>query len=365
MEKWIPAYFSTLEKQIVLAVRDEQEKPRIHTIFFGGGTPSFVPASEYKKLLKVVRSSFELTENIEMSLEANPGTLRERDLSEYKRIGINRISLGVQSFHQDELKLLGRIHDSQDIWNAVQAIRQAGFSNLNLDLIYGLPGQSISRWKESLERALDLKPEHLSLYCLTIEEGTPLEASVKRGEVVPLNDDDSAEMYELAMQMLERAEYRHYEISNWAKKSSGNEDFRCRHNLQYWRNQEYYGFGAGAHGYIRSVRVANYSKIPQYIAHASNSNDIYASYRESNETELKERMQDELMLGLRLVDEGVSATSFRSKFGFEMLEVFSGEISRLIGQHLINWSDGERSSIILTERGILLGNQVFMEFVGD
>jgi oxygen-independent coproporphyrinogen-3 oxidase len=172
-------------------------------------------------------------------------------------------------------------------------------------------------------------------------------------------------MYELAMQMLEKAEYRHYEISNWAKKSSKDGDFRCRHNLQYWRNQEYYGFGAGAHGYIRNMRVVNYSEIPQYITHASNSNDIFATYKETNETELNERMQDELMLGLRLVDEGVSAKNFKSKFGFEMTEVFSDEISRLIRQHLIKWSDGEGSSIILTERGNLLGNQVFMEFVGD
>ncbi len=300
-----------------------------------------------------------------MSLEANPGTLRDIDLSEYQRIGFNRISLGVQSFHQDELKLLGRIHDSQDIGNAVTAIRQSGFSNLNLDLIYGLPGQSIYRWKESLERAIDLLPEHLSLYCLTIEEGTPLEESVKRGIIVPLDDDDSAEMYELAMNMLDNAGYRHYEISNWAKKTTGGEDFRCLHNLQYWRNEEYFGFGAGAHGYNHHMRVVNYAEIPNYISHVSKSDDKRATYAESYETDLRERMQDEMMLGLRLIDEGISAASFKIKFACEMTDVFSSEISHLINHHLIKWSDGEGSAIVLTERGVLLGNQVFMEFVGD
>lgn len=362
MDKWIPAYFNALEKEIILATKDEQEKPQIHTLFFGGGTPSIVPPREYQKIMQVVRNSFVLADDLEMSFEANPGTIQDKDLSEYRKLGFNRISLGAQSFHANELMLLGRIHTPQETIEAVSAIRQAGFDNLNLDLIYGLPGQTIERWNESIEMALDLHPEHLSLYCLTIEEGTPLEEKVRRGEVFPIDDDVSAEMYEHAMKLLDHSGYRHYEISNWAIRSGGNKDYRCRHNLQYWKNEEYYGFGAGAHGYIRGLRVVNYAEIPNFINNLLHSENALTLYSEVNETSLIERIQDEMMLGLRLIDEGVSAIAFKSKFGMELADIFVKQISQLIDKHLIRWTDGEGSSVALTERGILLGNQVFMEF---
>ena len=244
-------------KEVELAVGDELGKPKIHTIFFGGGTPSIVPAEFYGQLLKVVRDRFDLDDDLEMSLEANPGTIQAKDLSDYRHLGFNRISLGVQSFQPKELQLLGRIHDNRETIAAIQGIRASGFTNLNLDLIYGLPGQSHADWKETLHQAMDLEPEHLSLYCLTIEEGTPLAESVKAGEIIPLDEDSSADMFELAMEELPKAGFRHYEISNWAKVKSDGVDYRCQHNLQYWRNEEYYGFGAGAHGYIHDMRVAN------------------------------------------------------------------------------------------------------------
>ncbi len=315
MEKWIPSYFQAMGKEVELAVGDELGKPKIHTIFFGGGTPSIVLAEFYGQLLKVVRDKFDLDDDLEMSLEANPGTIQAKDLSDYRHLGFNRISLGVQSFQPKELQLLGRIHDNRETIAAIQGIRASGFTNLNLDLIYGLPGQSHADWKETLHQAMDLEPEHLSLYCLTIEEGTPLAVRVKAGEIIPLDEDSSADMFEIAMEELATAGYRHYEISNWAKVRSDGEDYRCQHNIQYWRNEEYYGFGAGAHGYIHNMRVANIGNIPQFITLLKNSSTAGAARNVSKETSPLERMQDEMMLRLRLIDEGVSSAGFKSKFG--------------------------------------------------
>jgi oxygen-independent coproporphyrinogen-3 oxidase len=364
MEKWIPAYFHALGKEVDLAAGNELEKPKIHTIFFGGGTPSIVPARIYDQLLRVVRDKFDLDDDLEMSLEANPGTIQDKDLSDYRHLGFNRISLGVQSFHPRELQLLGRIHDNRETISAIKSIRSSGISNLNLDLIYGLPGQSLGDWKETLHKAMDLEPEHLSLYCLTIEDGTPLAESVKAGETIPIDDDISADMFEIAMEEMAPAGYRHYEISNWAKVKSDGEDYRCQHNLQYWKNEEYYGFGAGAHGYISGMRVANIGNIPQFITLITNGFTVGAAKIESRETNSLERMQDEMMLRLRLIDEGVSSYGFLSKFGYEVTELFSEQISGLMEKDLLQWKNGVGSSLVLTKRGILLGNQVFMEFVG-
>ena len=172
-------------------------------------------------------------------------------------------------------------------------------------------------------------------------------------------------MFEIAMEELATAGFRHYEISNWAKVKSDGEDYRCQHNLQYWRNEEYYGFGAGAHGYIHNMRVANYGNIPQFITLIKNGSTAGAARNVSKETSPLERMQDEMMLRLRLIDEGVSSAGFKSKFGIDMTEIFGKQISELIEKDLLQWKNGDGSTLVLTKRGILLGNQVFMEFVGN
>jgi oxygen-independent coproporphyrinogen-3 oxidase len=365
MEKWIPQYFQAIQKEVKLAGFALDEGIKVHTIFFGGGTPSIVPAKSYQNLLKAIGENFMTTEDMEVSLEANPGTIKEKDLCEYRDCGFNRISLGVQSFNEGELRLLGRIHKCQDTLDAVDKIRKSGFENLNLDLIYGLPGQSISSWKDTMAHALDLNPEHLSMYCLTLEEGTPLFEAVQSGEIIPMDDDDSAQMYELAMKTMTEVGYRHYEISNWARVDNSGRDYRCLHNLQYWKNEEYYGFGAGAHAYINNMRVANDDTFPNYTTNIENSQHFGDGWIHRQTMTDRERMQDEMMLGLRLVDEGISSIKFYKKFGREITSVFDREISKLIHQGLIHWNDEGNSSLSLTERGILLGNQVFMEFVGD
>ncbi len=365
MEKWIPQYFQAIQKEVELAGAAVDEGIKIHTIFFGGGTPSIVPANSYQNMLKIITENFKTANEMEISLEANPGTLMEKDLSEYRVFGFNRISLGVQSFIEEELRLLGRIHNCQDTLDAVDKIRKSGFANLNLDLIYGLPGQSISSWKDTLARALDLNPEHLSMYCLTLEEGTPLFEAVQSGEIIPIDDDDSAQMYELAMNTMGEAGYRHYEISNWARVDKSGRDYRCLHNLQYWKNEEYYGFGAGAHAYINNMRVANVDSIPIYTTKIGNSQHFGDSWFYGHTVTERERMQDEMMLGLRLIKEGISSIKFYKKFGREITNVFDKEITKLIHQGLIHWNEEDNTSLSLTQRGIMLGNQVFMEFVGD
>jgi len=361
MENWIPIYFQKLGSEIEYFGRIDNKESLIHTIFFGGGTPNLVPPEYYEELMKLISKNFVLDTDLEISMEANPGVLDKQRFEEYSRIGINRVSFGAQSFQAAELSLLGRIHSSEDIDKAVTIIRDCGIRNLNLDLIYGIPGQSISRWKETLVKALEIHPEHLSLYCLTLEDGTSLQEQVKSGHVLPLPDDDAADQYDLAIEFLNNERYLHYEISNWARKDNHGEDNRCLHNLQYWKNEEYYGFGAGAHGYIRGQRYANFRPIPAYITHSQSDGNTAWKFEVETKIDLQEMMKDEMMLGLRLIGEGVYWPEFLNKFGVDYRQVFSNEIEKLITKGLLEWKNGEH--LILSKRGIPLANAVFREFV--
>lgn len=361
MEQWIPDYFTTLGKEIEICGRADDGESRIHTIYFGGGTPTLIPEAYYGRLMELIGKYYSLDDNLEISMEANPGTIGTQRFSDYARLGINRVSLGAQSFHADELALLGRIHSSDDVFRAVNAIRESGIDNINIDLIYGLPGQTLSKWAENLRKALDLSPEHLSLYCLTIEDGTLLDAQVKTGKVIPLQEDDTADQFENSIEVLSQAGYLHYEISNWAKIEPEHMDHRCQHNLQYWKNEEYFGFGAGAHGYIRGRRTVNAEKIPQYIAKSQDDEATLWIYETDMRIDPHEKMKDEMMLGLRLVDEGIDRQSFLRKFGVDYSQLFSKEIDNLIRQGLLEWKND--SHLVLTKRGIPLANFVFRDFV--
>jgi oxygen-independent coproporphyrinogen-3 oxidase len=297
-------------------------------------------------------------------LEANPGTVTLDSLQGLHSLGFNRLSLGVQSVHPDELRQLERIHDFFDVIQSVKWARKVGFENLNLDLIFGLPEQTLSRWQESLRRLVDIGPEHLSLYALTVEPGTPFGRWAARG-LLPLPDPDlAADMYEWAGKYLAGQGYEQYEISNWSKPG-----FQCKHNLQYWRNQPYLGFGAGAHGCAARMRVANVLRIKTYIERFQPDTLIPEppfplSPATVNRTRLTPRveMQETMMLGLRLTQEGVSAAVFQERFGQEMQSVFAKEIGELERLGLLEWvGDGLR----LTPPARLVGNQVFLRFVGE
>jgi oxygen-independent coproporphyrinogen III oxidase len=383
-EAQIPAYVGALSNEVKLIAGSSPERLPVHTIFFGGGTPSLLSPQQFDHILRTVTSSFDLASStssglsipLETSLEANPGTVTLESLQGLRQAGFNRVSFGVQSFHPEELRLLERIHDPFDVMNAIRWARKAGFANLNLDLIYGLPEQTLARWQESLRHAVELSPEHLSLYALTIEHGTPFGRWAARG-LLPLPDPDlAADMYDFASDFLAGQGYQQYEISNWSRPG-----FQCRHNLQYWRNLPYLGFGAGAHGCANGIRISNVLRIKTYLERLSlgqsplSSSDVPfplspATITQTSLTPFTE-MQETLMLGLRLTLEGVSTQAFQVRFGQDLRIVFGKEIDELVGLGLLEWvgapsqaGSGSGQLIRITQRGRLLGNQVFMRFVG-
>ncbi|MEE9188734.1 MAG: radical SAM family heme chaperone HemW, partial [Anaerolineales bacterium] len=245
LDDLIPAYVQALCHEIQYLAENCGRKPPIHTIFLGGGTPSILPAGEIEKIINQLNQDFNILEGIEITMEANPGRLTYDYLKSLYELGINRISLGMQSANPGELLLLERQHEFHQIANAVSLVRKAGFKNYNLDLIFGIPYQTLESWQLSLELGLSLGPDHLSLYSLTIEPGTPFEKLVTRGLLSEPDQDLSAEMYEWASEFLNERGFEQYEISNWARRDEVNGLLTCQHNLQYWRNLPYLGLGAG------------------------------------------------------------------------------------------------------------------------
>jgi oxygen-independent coproporphyrinogen-3 oxidase len=400
-EESLPAYVDALCREIEFTGKNAAEKLSLHTVFFGGGTPSLLTLRQFEAILKTISEHFSLSDP-EITIEANPGTVSLSDLRDMRSLGINRISFGVQSANPFELRMLERQHSYFDVVNAVTWARKAGFDNLNLDLIYGLPLQTLDDWSATLKLALGLAPEHFSLYALTMEHGTPFGRWSARG-LMPVPDPDlAADMYEWAEETLEAAGYQQYEISNWAvdRRPRTVDDpsstvysipfgdrppsRACVHNLQYWRGLPYLAAGAGAHGYVNGYRYSNVLRIKTYIDRLVT--DLWslvtdfpltpATVNHHRQT-LQDDMGEFMLTGLRLTREGVSAQTFRERFGQEMNDVFGNEIKDLIRLGLLEWVDsplppeegagevphsGMRAR--LTRRGRLLGNQVFMRFVG-
>ncbi len=345
----------------------------IATIFFGGGTPSLLTPDHYRNIFQTIHRYFDLLPNAEISLEANPGTVSPKYLSQLREIGFNRISYGVQSANPTELRMLERIHSYSDVVDAVRWSRRAGFENLNLDLIYGLPEQSLASWQRSVELILGLHPEHLSAYALTLEHGTPFGRWARKG-LLPLPDPDlAAEMYEWLDKYLPINGYAQYEISNWAKTntdSGHHASFQCQHNLQYWRNLPYLGLGAGAHGYANGIRYSNVLRIKTYIERLKTTDGsptadhwpLSPAAVNHHRNTPREDMDETMMTGLRLTAEGISAQTFRERFGRELTHIYGGKIAHLTQLGLLEWSENR---LRLTRRGRLLGNQVFIQFIGE
>jgi oxygen-independent coproporphyrinogen-3 oxidase len=331
------------------------EPGRVATVYIGGGTPTVLPLSHFADIMEAARRSFAIVSDAEITVEANPGTLDHGVVSSLLSLGVTRLSLGVQSFDDPELCILGRTHTASEAAEAFNMARRAGFENINLDLIYGLPRQSLDSWRESLEQVLDLEPEHVSLYALSVEEGTPMAGAIARGELRAPDPDLAADMYDLSQQSLGAAGYVHYEISNWAKTAS----HQCRHNLAYWRNQTYLGMGSGAHSWAKGRRWANASEPGDYVAR------ILSERRPvewEEEIEIALEMGETMMMGLRLLEEGVTHDRFRRRFGVTLAEQYADELENLVGLGLLV-DDGER--VRLSERGRLLGNRVFGRFLPD
>ena len=377
LESLMPPYAAAVRRELALVApffsseggAPAPDPAEVHTIFFGGGTPSLLPADLIEGILSVVRSEFRVTEPCEVTLEANPGTLDGQDLERLRRAGVNRLSLGAQSAQSSELRLLDRAHNFDDVASAVQQARRAGFDNLNLDLIYGLPWQAMESWTDTLRRTIDLAPEHLSLYALSLEHGTPLRAWVERGLVAAPDPDVAAEMYEWAEESLADGGYLQYEISNWARDSGssghhGLPTFACRHNVQYWRNLPYLGIGAGAHGCALGWRYANVLSPRLYIDRIqggrANPAPCSAAAADRTEIDLSVQMDESMLLGFRLTHEGVRLSAFRDRFGQEIEPRYGRRLRQLESEGLI---EHEADRLRLTARGRLLGNRVFQAFV--
>ena len=365
IEPLIPEYVDALIKEARFwgDTLFRYHSPTISTVFFGGGTPSYVPPGDIARILDEVRSAFHLATTAEITLESNPGDIGAGRVESWLKAGINRLSIGVQSLDDGLLRLLGRRHTAREALDAHKAARNGGFTNINLDLMYGLPHQTLDQWRATLGKALEDRPEHISMYSLTLEEGTPLEASVRQGKVPYPDPDLGADMYQLASKLGEETGYHHYEISNWALPRR-----ECLHNLTYWRNQPYLGIGPGAHSYLNGYRFSNLRSPRRYIqlAGALTSAKVNpAALEEYGMLDLVEaiderlEMAETMMMGLRL-SEGISQGAFRRRFGASLVETYGPQIDELLGLELVAWQEDR---LVLTSRGRLLGNEVFQRFL--
>lgn len=345
-------YTATLCEEIRRAKPEVADKVHTPTVFLGGGTPTVLPHRMLAQILQTARDVFPIDRDAEITSEANPGTTDAELFAALRALGVNRLSMGIQSLDDAELAWLGRIHSAAEAEAAYDLARRAGFDNVNLDFIFGLPDQTLAAWSHTLTRAIALAPEHISLYGLTVEHGTPLYDAVRRGVQASPDEDAAADFYLLASDRLAAAGYEQYEISNWARPG-----FACRHNLVYWRHAPYLGFGPGAHSFNRTRRWWNVRPVPQYIQRVTAGQ---SPERDGEHITGGLAMGEFMMLGLRLVQEGVIEDRFRRRFGVALDDVFAEEIATLVRRRLL-----ERlpDRVRLTPAGRLLGNQVFAEFL--
>lgn len=353
MARVMEPYADATAREIQLVADRPAVRAPAKSVYFGGGTPSLVPVAQIEKILRACTESFSLNANAEITLEANPGTVDLDKLRAFRSLGINRLSLGVQSFDDATVRRLNRGHTVQDAMDTYDLARHAGFDNLNLDLIYGLPLQTLAQWRDTLERALALAPEHLSLYALKVEQGTGLEYQIAHGRYPHPDDDLAADMYILAEEMLAGSGYIHYEISNWARPR-----FESRHNLTYWHNEPYLGFGAGAHSSFAGKRFWNVLSPLEYVGRIERGEGVVEG---SEEIDRDLEMAETMILGLRL-GEGVSFERFEKRFGEDAPAIYGAVFSEVRALGLV---DLDERGVRLTPRGRLLSNEVFWRFLPE
>jgi oxygen-independent coproporphyrinogen-3 oxidase len=333
--------------------RSEFKGLRIDTIFIGGGTPSILPVESIALVVDTFRGSFSLSTNCEITIESNPGTVTLENLKKYKDFGINRISIGLQCSQNSLLTNIGRIHTMEDFVLSYQYAREAGLDNINVDLIFGIPGQSLDDWKATLNEVTLLKPEHLSCYSLKVEEGTPLYTKVELREAILADELTDREMYHHTISFLKTKGYNHYEISNFAKAG-----YECRHNLIYWDLQNYIGFGAAAHSHYDGTRWENIKDYREYIKLITHNNSTVINKEILNQ---RDRISEYIFLGLRKT-QGINLNTLKSFFTLE-----GGEIEELNDKIKILAKRGllisENNCIRLSPKGLDLANLVFEEFI--
>ncbi len=325
---------------------------QIETIFVGGGTPTTLPPRLLARLLEALAALRNPQTQLEFTVEANPATVTEPIATVLRAAGVTRVSIGAQSFDPAELRVLDRLHDPREVEQTVAACRHAGLGQINLDLIFGIPGQSAARWRAHLAQAVAIGPEHLSCYCLTYEPGTPLHRRLLAGRIRKAEETHEVELYELSIDQLAAAGYAQYEISNFARPGCA-----CRHNLTYWRNEPYVGIGPSAAGYVDDVRYRNVPDARRYVEAIEAGADP-AIEREPRSQE--DQMRETAMLGLRLTHEGIDRERFARRFGIDPCEAFESLITRYQALELLEVSE---RSVRLTRRGLLVADTVIADFL--
>ena len=318
----------------------------LNSIFFGGGTPSLLTADEMSRIVSVIQKSFLILEDTEFTLEANPGTIDEEKLSEFVSLGINRLSLGLQSIHENEMKILGRIHSFDDFEKVYHSARSLGISNINVDLMYGIPEQTMESFEATVKKIIELSPEHISLYGLIFEEGTPFYN--KKNSLSLPGEDSECDMYYLAARLLRENRYRHYEISNYAKEGRAS-----RHNMKYWRCDEYIGVGLSAYSYFDGRRYGNTDMVTEYLS------DSYRGFAYEENVDNSSLAYEFVMLGLRTAD-GISLKEYKEKFGYDFLENRENLIKKLVDDGYAILKEGR---LFLSEKGFYVSNYILTELI--
>lgn len=333
------------------------KKYNITTIYIGGGTPSFIESDYIKEIINVIQNKLEKNdtrwEDIEITIEANPGTVSLEKLNDYKTAGINRISLGLQATQDRLLKQIGRIHNYKDFLEAYELLKRVGFNNINVDLMIGLPNQSIKDLKESLEKIIKLDPNHISVYSLIIEDETPISKLLDEEKIKLPDEEIERQMYWYVKNKLELNGYNHYEISNFSKKGK-----ESKHNLNCWKQKQYIGVGAAAHSYFKDIRYSNTNNIEEYIKNIK-ENNIEKNRKIEEKQTIEDKKNEFIMLGFRMI-EGVNIADFKAKFVDNPLYVYREKIKKLTDEGLI---EVDLNNIKLTNKGLDLANVVFEEFI--
>ncbi|WP_019415880.1 radical SAM family heme chaperone HemW [Paenisporosarcina sp. TG20] len=347
----VDAYIEALGMEMKMFAEKYRDQLHIETIFLGGGTPTALSSEQLQRLFELIDQYIPKDNLIEFSSEANPDELTVEKLMVMKSNGINRLSIGVQSFDEDILLRLGRTHSNDHVYKTIQMAKDIGFTNISIDLMYGLPGQTMDQWKDTLNKALELDLHHYSAYSLIVEPKTVFYNLMTRGKLILPGEDMEADMYEELMTVMKSKDIHQYEISNFA-----HIDYHSRHNNLYWDNVSYAGFGAGAHGYVKGIRYANIGPIKKYI-NAVEMGDF--PINTTHEVTADERMEEEMFLGLRKV-EGVNKIQFEEKFGVSMQNVYGQALSKHISSGSLVSTD---DAVALTRKGRFIGNEIFQSFL--
>ena len=350
----VKEYINCMIKEIQLY---DFKKYNITTIYIGGGTPSFIESDYIKEIINVIQNKLEKNDtrwaDIEITIEANPGTITLEKLNDYKTAGINRISLGLQATQDRLLKQIGRIHNYKDFLEAYELLKRVGFNNINVDLMIGLPNQSIKDLKESLEKIIKLDPNHISVYSLIIEDGTPISKLLDEEKIKLPDEEIERQMYWYVKNKLELNGYNHYEISNFSKKGK-----ESKHNLNCWKQKQYIGVGAAAHSYFKDIRYSNTNNIEEYIKNIK-ENNIEKNRKIEEKQTIEDKKNEFMMLGFRMI-EGVNIADFKAKFVDNPLYLYREKIKKLTDEGLI---EVDLNNIKLTNKGLDLANVVFEEFI--